>query len=89
MVVRIIEAQYDIEGSRYLVVYGGYIRRNGGCIIARKKPDGVVALHKVEIYRLKDKNKIGDIMIEEGELLNRKEFGKNLLNFLKINSVID
>ena len=87
MVVRIIEAQYDIEGNRYLVVYAGDVRRNGFCVIASKRKERKLEeIHKVEIYKLGNGDKIGNMEIAGGELSNSEEFGKTLSNFLKNNS---
>ena len=90
MTVRIIEAQYQIVGERYFLVYIGKITRgNGGYVVASNRTkNGISALRVAGIYRLGKKEKIGEMEVEENEFKDGKKFGKRLEEFLKDEKII-
>ena len=80
MVVRYIE---KINGELYGIVYIGRITRgNGGCVIARCRKTGSSPLYVAGIYKIGEKEKIGEMEIESNDLRNG-EITKKLENFLK------
>ena len=90
MTVRIIEAQYQIVGERYFLVYIGRITRgNGGNVVARCRTDSNgSSLRVAGIYRMGEKEKIGEMEVEENEFKDGKKFGKRLEEFLKDEKII-